>query len=173
MSTAEDKKAGLDPAHLPSQAGSALHSDVKVGTGLDDGGDYTLVYPPAGKTAETAKALNDAAVGREHLVQWTGDSFRVPADVAEAADFSGGDTPESVQTVNQPNGGGSSSPTVHENGFGNTTPGPDGNSPAIVTGAGDDVPGAHPAADAATIEAKTGQPSPAKSPTKGTAAPKK
>lgn len=106
MSSAEDKKAGLDPEHIPSEAGSALHSDVKVGTGLDDGGDYTLVYPPEGKVAETAKALNDAAVGREALVVWTGDAFRVPADVADAADLgSSGDTPESVQTVARPAAG--------------------------------------------------------------------
>lgn len=106
MSSAEDKKAGLDPEHIPSEAGSALHSDVKVGTGLDDGGDYTLVYPPEGKVAETAKALNDAAVGREALVVWTGDAFRVPADVADAADLgSSGDTPQSVQTVARPAAG--------------------------------------------------------------------
>lgn len=168
--TVEDKTLGLDPKNVPAEAGSALHSDVRVGTGLDDGGDYTLVYPPAGKVAETAKALNDAAEGREQTVQWTGDSFRVPADVAEAADLPGGDTPESVQTVAQPNGGGSSSPTVHENGFGNATPGPDGNNPAVVTGAGDAVTSPHPADDASTVEAKTGQPS--KTPAKGTA-PKK
>lgn len=112
MSSAEDKKAGLDPEHIPSEAGSALHSDVKVGTGLDDGGDYTLVYPPEGKVAETAKALNDAAVGREALVVWTGDAFRVPADVADAADLgSSGDTPESVQTVARPAAGAGDDPT--------------------------------------------------------------
>lgn len=143
--TDEDKALGLDPKNVPAEAGSALHSDVRVGTGLDDGGDYTLVYPPEGKVAETAKALNDAAAGREASVVWTGDSFRVPADVADSADLPGGDTPESVQTVNQPNAGGSSSPTVHENGYGNATPGPDGNHPAIVTGAGDATPGPHPA----------------------------
>lgn len=126
--TADEKARGLDVNHIPAEPGAAAHSDVLVGTGLDDGGDYVLVYPPEGRTAETAKALNDAAAGEEQVVQWLDGAFRVPARVAEAAKLGAEST-----KVDVPASGGSSSPTVRQSGFGNVTPGPDGNSPAVVT----------------------------------------
>lgn len=85
----EDRAAGLDWENLPTESGAAAHTDVVTGTGLAGDGEYVLVFPAADQIAETAKALNNAAVGREQLVVWSDGHFRVPRDVAEAADLPG------------------------------------------------------------------------------------
>lgn len=129
MTYTDDETArGLDPENVPTTPGAAAHSDVPVGTGLDDGGEYALVFPPEGRVAEMARALNDAADGEEHLVQWSDGAFRVPKRIADAADLS-----DSSAAVDLPAAGGSSSPTVRESGFGNVAPGADGNKAAVVT----------------------------------------
>lgn len=127
--TAEDRAAGFDPGNIPEQAGAAPHAQV--------GGDeeYVLVYPPDGRVAETAKALNDAAAGRESTVQWTGEgAFRVPKSVADAADF-GDEGPDIARGGPQS----SSSPTQHTDGSGNVAPA-GGPAPAIAETRGDIPP---------------------------------
>lgn len=94
---ATDSKAaaaarGEDWDNIPDEPGAAPHVP------LDEGSNETVeVFPPDGKVAETAKALNDAAEGRESVVKWTGNSFEVPRDVADAANL-----PDDTQTIDVP-----------------------------------------------------------------------
>lgn len=88
----DDKARGLDPDNLPDEAGAALHTDAIVSTGLDmsQGKETAQVYPPEGLMSETAQALNDAAQdlygnGGPTRVQWSGDHFAVPLEVADKA----------------------------------------------------------------------------------------
>lgn len=108
MSFTKDEKArGLDPDNIPDESGAALHTGDLVATGLARG-ETTEVIPPAGKVAEVAKALNDAAepLGLLPRVQWEGDRFSVPTAVADKAKFGKGVNtvvvPEQGATIAQP-----------------------------------------------------------------------
>lgn len=104
----DDKARGLDPDNIPDEAGSALHTDAVVGLGLQSGEEEAQVFPPADQIGEVAKALNDAAtdLGVLHRVQWQGDHFLVPKEVAEKAKLPKGatetDVPEPAATYAQP-----------------------------------------------------------------------
>jgi hypothetical protein len=92
--TADLEARGMVEGKVPDVAGAAPHTDAVTGLGLSGGGDTVQVFPEDGKVAETAKALNDAAeeLGVVTRVQWTGDSFDVPAEVADKADLGGAQT---------------------------------------------------------------------------------
>ena len=95
----------LAAGHPDNVSGAALQTDTPVALGLDRG-DTTEVIPPEGKQSEVAEALNDAAddLGMTARVQWVGDRFVVPPEVAEKANLGG------AQTVDIPAQG----PTVAE-----------------------------------------------------------
>lgn len=96
MAEFDSDKAARD--HDWSVAGSAPHDPNAIigGTDVDD----VEVFVPEGKTAEVAKALNDAAEEaglNAAVVRYTDGSFTVPRAVADGADL-----PDDAQLVAVP-----------------------------------------------------------------------
>ena len=98
----DEKARGLDGDNVPDESGAAWHTDADTGLGLGYHGEQAQVFPGEdGDIAATAKALNDAAaeLGVTHHVQWQGDHFLVPLEVADKAKLPKGD--ESVNVPQQ------------------------------------------------------------------------
>lgn len=78
MSDAKGKDASGN--YDPDEPGSAPHQEHDTFPALDE----TTIYPAAGKEAETAQALLDAADDPRQVV-WSDGAFIVPASVAKKA----------------------------------------------------------------------------------------